>query len=115
MSDTDFIQIQWNSGSIDEARRVSRYLVQEHYVACVNIIPWVESIFMWDKQLDTSQETKVLFKTRLKNFDAIKEAIKQNTTYEVPEILYTKIDGGSQEYLSWLDENILDVAAATSS
>ena len=114
MSDTDFIQIQWNSGSIDEARRVSRYLVQEHYVACVNIIPWVESIFMWDKQLDTSQESKVLFKTRLKNFEAIKEIITKNTSYDLPEILYTKIDGGSADYLAWLDENILNVAAVNS-
>ncbi len=41
----EFIEIHWTSGSIDEARKVARYLVQERYVACAQITPWVESIF----------------------------------------------------------------------
>ena len=36
----EFIEIHWTSGSIDEARKVARYLVQERYVACAQISPW---------------------------------------------------------------------------
>jgi periplasmic divalent cation tolerance protein len=102
---THFYEIYWTSGSIDEARKVARYLVQERLVACAQIIPWVESIYMWNNQLETSQESKVVLKAPQSNFDAIKEVIQRNSSYEVPEILYIEIDGGSSQYLQWLSES----------
>ena len=102
---SDFIEIHWTSGSIDEARKVCRYLAQERLVACAQIIPWVESIYMWNNQLETTQESKIFLKTRFEKFDQVKEVILQNCSYEVPEITYSKIDGGNEEYLSWLEES----------
>ncbi len=101
----EFIEIHWTSGSIDEARKVARYLVQERYVACAQITPWIESIFMWNNQLDTAQESKVVLKTRLDYYEKIREIIQQNTKYQVPEILYVKIDGGNKAYLDWMLES----------
>lgn len=102
---TDFIEIHWTSGTLDEARHISRFLVQERYVACAQIIPWIESIFQWDNQLETVQESKIVFKTRLENYDKIKEIIEQNCKYEVPEITWMRIEGGNQAYLNWLNES----------
>lgn len=98
----DFIEIQWTSGSIDEARKVSRYLVQERLVACAQITPWIESVYMWNNQLETSQESKIVLKTRLEHFETVKQVILDNCKYEVPEITYHSIEGGNQEYLDWL-------------
>lgn len=102
---SNFIQIHWTSGSLDEARKVARYLVQERLVACAQITPWIESVFMWNNQLETVQESKITFKTRLENYERIKEVIMKNTTYEVPEITYTNLDGGNEAYLKWLEES----------
>jgi periplasmic divalent cation tolerance protein len=98
------IEIHWSSGSIDEARKVSRYLVQERLVACAQITPWIESIFLWNNQIDTAQESKIILKTCLDNYEKIKEIIQQNCAYELPEITFTNIDGGNQEYLTWINE-----------
>mgnify|MGYP006415254769 CR=1 FL=1 len=65
------VQIHWTCGSLDEARKVSRFLVQERFVACANIIPWVESVYMWEGELHTDQETKVIFKTIEEKFSAV--------------------------------------------
>ena len=100
-----FIEIHWTTGSIDEARRICRYLVQERLVACSQIVPWIESIFMWNNQLETVQETKVVLKTKLMHFEKIKDSIINNCSYEVPEITYTVIEGGYEEYLDWLTES----------
>jgi periplasmic divalent cation tolerance protein len=105
--ETGWIEIHWTSGSLDEARRVSRYLVQERYVACVQIIPWIESIYMWDKKLETTQETKIILKTCVRNYGKIKEVIEQNCKYEIPEITWFKIEGGNQDYINWLQESTL--------
>jgi periplasmic divalent cation tolerance protein len=102
-----YIEIHWTTGSLDEARKISRYLVQERLVACAQIIPWIESIFMWNNQEDTAQESKIVFKTRLEMYDKVREVIEQNTTYEVPEITYTHIDGGNELYMKWLEESMV--------
>jgi periplasmic divalent cation tolerance protein len=104
---TEFIEIHWTSGSLDEARRVSRYLVQERLVACAQIVPWVESIYMWNNQLETTQESKIVLKTYLNYFDKVKELIEKNCKYEVPEILWFKIEGGNAAYMEWMKESIL--------
>lgn len=108
----DFIEIHWTSGSLDEARRVSRYLVQERYVACAQIVPWIESIYMWNNKLETTQESKIVLKTRVENYEKIKEIIEQNCKYEVPEITWFRIEGGNRSYMDWLNESTLGPAPA---
>jgi periplasmic divalent cation tolerance protein len=103
---TEFIEICWTSSSIDEARKVCRYLVQERLVACAEIVPWIESVYMWNNQLETTQESKVILKSYLDKYAQIKEIIIKNCTYQIPQIIYTKIDGGNEEYLNWIQENV---------
>ncbi|KAF3361485.1 Protein CutA, chloroplastic [Chlamydiales bacterium STE3] len=102
---TECIEIYWTSGSIDEARKVARYLVQERYVACAQIVPWIESIYMWNNQLETTQESKVTFKTQANRFEEIKKIIIDNSKYQIPEITFSIINGGSEDYLNWLKES----------
>lgn len=103
---SDFIEIHWTSGSLDEARRVCRYVVQERLVACAQIIPWIESVYMWNNQLETSQESKVVLKTTNALFDKVKEIILENSSYDVPEITCLTIEKGNQEYLDWIEESV---------
>lgn len=100
-----YIEIHFSAGSIDEARHICRYLVQERLVACAQIIPWIESLYVWNNQLETTQESKAVLKTTIEHFEHIKEAIIANSTYQVPEITYSSIDGGSKEYLEWIAQS----------
>lgn len=101
------IEIHWTSDTLDEARRISRYLVQERLVACAQIVPWIESIYMWDNKLETAQESKIVMKTVRQNYDKIREIIEQNSRYEVPEITWFRIEGGNEAYMNWLAESTL--------
>lgn len=102
------IEMQWTSGSIDLARKISRYLVQERLVACAQIIPWIESVYMWNNQLETTQETKIIMKTREHLAHKVMKIILENHTYEIPEITWRPIAGGNPEYLNWVQENTPD-------
>lgn len=104
---SDFIEIQWTSGSIDEARKICRYLVQERLVACAQIIPWIESVYMWNNQLESAQETKIILKTRSSAFEPVKQIILDNCKYEIPEITYQTIEGGHPGYLDWMEQSVL--------
>ncbi len=106
MTTPQFIEISWTSGSLDEARKVARYLVQERLVACAQITPWVESIYMWDHQLETTQETRIMLKTTLDHFAKVAQVIQENSKYEVPEVTYKTIEGGNAVYLDWLAQSL---------
>lgn len=100
------IEIHWTSGSIDEARKVSRYLVGKKLVGSAKIIPWIEAIHLWDEQVHTTQESIVIFKTKQEFLDEIKQVIRQNSKYEVPEITCFQVENVNQEYLQWFQNNI---------
>lgn len=99
---TDVVEIHWTTGSLDEARKVCRVLVEEKLVACAQITPWIESIYLWNGKLETAQESKVTLKTTSSQIEAVQAFIIKNTTYEVPEILIFPIAGGYSEYINWL-------------
>jgi periplasmic divalent cation tolerance protein len=98
--DAVFIEVRWTSGSIDEARRVSRHLVKEKWVAQAQIVPWVESIYLLDGKLETAQQSKINMLTRQEHYEKVKKYIEENCSYEVPEVTYVVIAGGSMDYLS---------------
>ncbi|MFA6915732.1 MAG: divalent-cation tolerance protein CutA [Parachlamydiales bacterium] len=105
---TKFVEMSWSCGSIDEARKVARYLVQERLVANAQIVPWIESIYMLNNQLETAQESKVYFKTRHSLIDKVTQVIIENSSYQVPEILFSSIEGGNDDFLHWLEASIQD-------
>lgn len=100
------IQIQWAASSIEEARRLCRYLVQERLVACAQITPSVESIYLWKEQIETAQECLVCLKTMFHHVEKIRAILVKSTSYEVPEIIWSYIIGGHSPYLQWIESCI---------
>ncbi len=103
---TELIEIRWQTGSIDEARRISRFLVQERLAATAKITPWMEAISMLNNQLETTQESQVLLVTRKDLFDKVLKVIQENSSYQVPEITYSSLQGGNLSYLEWIQDNV---------
>ena len=100
----EWIEITWTSGNIDEARRICRYLVQERMVVSAKIIPWVETIVMLDNQLETVQESQCVLRAKEGDFEQIAEVIRDNHSYQIPEVTWNRIEGGNREYIQWLEE-----------
>ena len=99
---TGCITIFWTSATVEEARRIGRHLVEKHLVACVNIIPHVESLFFWEGKVESQQEVKVLLKTTKRRFEAVREVIEREASYDVPEVTYVELAGGNKAYVDWV-------------
>ena len=68
MENDDLCEIRFTAGSLEEARLVARFLVQERLVADAKIVPWVESVSRWNGELDTAQESLASSKNSKKPF-----------------------------------------------
>ena len=64
----------------------------------------IESVYLWQGKICDEKETVLLIKTKTDLFDKIKSVIKENHSYEVPEIIQIPITNGLPEYLKWIDE-----------
>ena len=86
------------------ARRIGRELVEQRCAACANILPGVESIYWWEKKVESGSETLVLFKTSSARYAALETTLKQLHPYEVPEIIAFSVAQGLPDYLRWVGE-----------
>ena len=89
----------------ETANRIAQTLVEERFAACANLIPAVHSIYRWKEKIETAGEVFVFFKTTQDRQAAFDEKLRSLHPYEVPELLFVKIDGGSSDYLRWVIDN----------
>lgn len=101
----DFIIVFVTAGSFEEAEKIGKGLVEEKLAACANIIRNVKSIFFWEGKLCQENEVLMIIKSKSNLFNPLKDYIKKNHSYKVPEIIAASIKDGLPDYLSWLDES----------
>jgi periplasmic divalent cation tolerance protein len=89
----------------ESANDIARTLVAEKFAACANIIPAVHSIYRWKGKVETAVEVIVLFKTTQDRQKAFQDKLRSLHPYELPEIIYLKIDKGWPDYLRWVAES----------
>jgi periplasmic divalent cation tolerance protein len=90
---------------VETANDIARMLVAEKFVACANIIPAVHSIYRWKGKVEAGGEVIVFFKTTRDRQKAFQDKLRSLHPYELPEIIYLKIDKGPPDYLRWVAEN----------
>jgi periplasmic divalent cation tolerance protein len=84
------------------ARRIAQTLTQEQLVACVNIIPNIESVYRWKGKIENSNEIVIIAKTVDQNVKKTIKRIKQIHKYDVPDIIVLPIIGGLKDYLDYI-------------
>ena len=93
-------------GSVEEAQKIARELVERRVAACVNIVSPIQSVYRWQGKVESATEWLLLIKTTAEKFDAVRDAIGELHSYDLPECIMVSIEGGSPEYLKWIEENI---------
>ena len=89
-------------GSRSEAEKIARDLVERRLAACVNIMP-VNSHYRWKGRITAGREYLIIAKSKSEVFAKLKKRILALHSYELPELLSLKVDGGLKKYLDWID------------
>ncbi|MBI3998629.1 MAG: divalent-cation tolerance protein CutA [Armatimonadetes bacterium] len=94
------------AGSADEAGRIAQALVDERLAACVNVVPGLRSIYRWQGQVESADETLLIVKTTRDVLPALTARVQALHSYTVPEVIAFPVVGGSAAYLDWLGEQV---------
>jgi periplasmic divalent cation tolerance protein len=92
-------------GSVGEAKRIGKAVVEKKLAACANIVVGVESIYRWKGKVERAREVLVVIKTTAARLRELEREVKRLHSYEVPEFIVLPIVAGSQEYLEWIEKN----------
>lgn len=88
------------------ATSVVRTLLEEHLIACGNVIPGVKSIYRWKGALEESAEVQAVLKTSAENASRCMARLAELHTYEVPEIIEIEPKAVSGPYAAWLRDSL---------
>ena len=106
MEETGKVVVLITAATEEEAHSLAELLLNQKKAACVNIVPKVDSLFRWQGNIDSAQESLLIIKTRASLLPEIIEMVKMTHSYDVPEIIALPIVGGSEDYLKWLDSEV---------
>ena len=94
-------------GSVAEARRIARAVVERRLAACVNItLGAVESVYRWKGRVAKARERLLIIKTTEAHLPELERQVKQLHGYDLPEFLVVAANGGSKEYLAWVSGSL---------
>lgn len=99
---TDFL-IAWCACPPEKADAIARELVERRVAACVSALP-ARSTYRWQGAVEQQAETVLMIKLPAGFWPKLEGIIAEIHPYDVPELIATPIERGSDAYLAWLGE-----------
>lgn len=88
--------------SLAEAERVGGALVERGLAACVNILPGMVSIYLWQAARHRETEAAMLIKTRASLVDRVIAEGAAMHPYDNPAFVVLPLTGGAEPFLDWV-------------
>lgn len=102
---TQFLMVFCTCPDRASATTIARHLVEQRLAACINLVPGVGSVYRWRGGVEEAEEVMLVIKTRESRLDEVEAAIEALHPYELPELLAIPVSGGTEPYLTWLEES----------
>jgi len=87
-----------------EAEALAQKIVASQLAACVQILPEMTSVYIWEGKVQKESEHLLLIKTLPEKYHELETFITSNHSYEVPEIVAIDAEKVSEPYLAWMHE-----------
>jgi periplasmic divalent cation tolerance protein len=90
----------------DQARPIAEALVERELVACVNIVPLVQSVYRWQGAVEHDDEALLVVKTTRAAVGALTAALGELHPYENFELVALDVAAGAPAYLDWIGGSV---------
>ena len=95
------------TSGISESKKIAHILLEKKLAACINIIPSIESVYLWKGEIEEDSESIMVVKTRSNMVEKLIMMVEDIHSYEIPCILEISVNSGSNNYLKWIDGELI--------
>ena len=104
-SATGFSIVLITAPDLKAARRLAQAALKAKLVACVNLVPKIESHYWWQGKLEHGTEVLMVLKTTPGTLPALEKLIVKLHPYDTAEFVALPVSSGSERYLKWWKQN----------
>lgn len=90
----------------ETARRIARQILESRLVACVNLVPGIESHYWWQGRIESGPEVLMVMKTTAGRIGDLKDAVLAAHPYDTAAFVVLPIESGSARYLDWIRASV---------
>jgi len=98
----DLFEVEVTCPDKDSAREIASACLRKKLVACANLLPKIESLFIWQGQIDSESEVLLRLKTPAHNFDAVCAQIRAHHPFELPAIIALPVQAMGPGVADWV-------------
>ncbi|MDR2345623.1 MAG: divalent-cation tolerance protein CutA [Planctomycetaceae bacterium] len=102
----EFIQVQITFPTMDTAKRAAKTLVEKNLVACAQIVGKIRSWYIWNNEIENSEEILLIAKTRNILFEELADQIRKIHPYVCPQIIALPIIDANKDYIKWMNKQL---------
>ena len=104
---TQFALVLVTAPDLKTARALARAALSARLIACVNLVPKIESHYWWRGKMESGAEVLLILKTAKSKLAALEKLILARHPYDTPEFLVLPLSAGNEKYLGWLESQTL--------
>jgi periplasmic divalent cation tolerance protein len=105
---TEYCLVLVTAPDLKTARSLAKTALTARLVACVNLVPRIESHYWWQGKLESAREVLLLLKTTRPKLAALEELIVKHHPYDTPEFICLPITAGNARYLRWIAASVAE-------
>ncbi len=95
----------------ESAIAAGKALVEAGRAGCINIIPAMTAVYVWNGVTEVADEVVLIAKVTPGGAKTVCDAIRQAHPYETPAILVLPVAAAGADYLDWLRAGVKDISA----
>lgn len=97
----------------DIAKQIGLNLVEARVTGCVQIIPSMHSIYIWNEKVCQETECLLVIKSLTAKWPCLERMILQLHPYDEPELIAVPASKVTPGYLRWLQQQLLAIPKNT--
>jgi len=90
------------------ARKLARGALAARLIACANLLPRVESHYVWQGKTERAAEVMLVMKTTRRRRRELEQFILAHHPYDTAEFLALPVAAGAAKYLAWVGAAVAD-------
>ena len=98
--------VMTTTASLGQAGDLAEKIVASKLTACVQILPPMTAVFVWEGKMQKEREHLLLIKTLEEKYDELAALITATHSYDVPEIVAINAEKVSGPYLEWVKQSL---------